>query len=1230
MIKIAFVSTVDSDDLVFEEAYEEIKDYLEFRILNSKYSKREFKEFLEFVKKSNIVFTKLMGGKSAFKGFDELRRITLEYNIPFLPLPTLNEVYPDLLEATTVEEDVKEKVIKYLSYEGVENYKNLLLYLASTFGNTSIKYEEPKPMPWQGIYYKGRYFEDLEGYLSFLNISKEEIEKKPTVGILFYRNWFIANNVDYVDDLINIVERKGGIPIAIFSSHLKNDLGALGTLETFRRFFYMDGKPIIDSLINTTMFTLSMGIREDYLEEPQFLKELNIPILQGIVSTGYIEEWERSVGGLNPIDLVIGMAMPEFDGAIIHFPIGGKKKIKEGRVGVPIVKYKSIRDRCEKIVDLALKYGDLKLKENRDKKIGIIFHNYPPRNDKIACAFGLDSPESVVNILKELKRRDFLVEKLYKNGNELMENILNHVTNDKRFLSEEIVKKTVGNIDKETYRRWFNSLSEKVRNELIKHWGSIPGEVMNFNGKIIVPGIINGNVFISLQPPRGFGEDPSKIYHCPDMPPSHYYIAYYRWIKEVFKADAIVHVGKHGNLEWLPGKCLGLSKDCYPDINMELPNIYPYIVNNPGEGTQAKRRSYATVISHLIPPMTISDLYGELSELEGYIGDYYEVETQEKKEFLKENILNKIKELKLQEDLMDGRIIEKLVDTLEDKEFEDLLSKVHDYLEELKYRQINEGLHIMGIPLEGDRLINMIFMIVRYQFDYLKEISKVLNYNWEELDEHPGRYQKIIDEIYRCGISLLQEYSEYNFQEEHIEDLKTLPINSNLRDLLKVVSKIYRNLMGVEEEIKHTVDALEGCYVPPRVAGSPTKDINSLPTGRNFYSCNPQEIPTKSAYEMGKKLAEDLINKYLGEEGRYPEYLGVIIWGSPTMRTRGDDIGEVLYLLGVKPVWNKMGRVVDTEIIPLEELKRPRIDLTLRISGLFRDTFPQVIELMDEAIKKVANLPEPEEMNFVKKHYRKEIEEKIKKGIDEKNARETSLYRIFSDKPGTYGAGVANLIDEKNWESVKDLAQVYVQWGGYAYGKDIYGIDAKEEFINRLSKIELTVKNEDSQEWDIFEGDDFNSYHGGLIAAVTHYSGKQPKSYIGDTSNKNRIKTKHLKEEGKLIFRSKILNPKWIEGMKKHGYKGGGDFSKYVDHIFAWDCTSNIIEDWMYEEIAKRYVFDREMEDFFRKNNPYALMNITERLLEAIGRGKWKASEEMEEKLRKKYLDIEGMIEEKL
>ncbi|ENN96255.1 cobaltochelatase [Methanocaldococcus villosus KIN24-T80] len=1198
MVKIAFISTVDNDDLTFEEAYKEIKDIIEFKILDAKCSEEEFKEFLKFVKDANIVFTKLMGGKEAFKYYDELKEFLLKNNIPFLPLPTTSEFYPELERDVTVSEEIKEEVRKYLSYEGVENYKNLLLYLANKFGDCSIPYDKPKPMPWQGIYYKGKCYENLEEYLKlFKDLNK------PKIGILFYRNWFISRNIEYVDYLIEIIEKKGGIPIALFSSHLKNEFGSLGIDENFKRFFYYNNKPIIDVLINTTMFTLSMGVKNDITNEPEFLIDLNVPILQGIVSTDYIENWIKGYS-INPIDLVIGMAMPEFDGAIIHFPIAGKEKVKDGDVGVPIIKYKAIKDRAEKIVDLAIKYANLRLKNNKEKRIAIILHNYPPRNDKIASAFGLDSPESVVRLLKELKKRGFHVERLYKNGNELINELLKYPTNDKNFITDEIIKKAVGKIKREDYKKWFNSLSEKVKKELIENWGEIPGNVMNFNGELIIPGIINGNIFISVQPPRGFNEDPSAIYHDPKKPPTHYYIAFYKWIKEVFKADAIMHIGKHGSLEWLPGKGAGLSKDCYPDICMELPNIYPYIVNNPGEGTQAKRRGYATIISHLIPPMTISELYGDLEELERMIDEYYETE-KEKKEFLKEEIKKKIKELKLDEDLIDKNI--------NANDFEELLREVHNYLQDLKNRQINDGLHILGKPLDGEKLINMIFMIVRYQFEYLKTIAKILNYDWDELNKNKGKNHKIIDKINKIGIEVIKEFIENEFK---IEKISVIKVNDELKKILEIIKNIYDNLMRVKEEIDYAVNALHGYYVPPKVAGAPTKDINCLPTGRNFYSCNPQEIPTKAAYEMGKRLAEELLKKYLEEEGKYPERVGLIVWGSPTMRTKGDDVAEFLYLLGVKPVWNKMGRVVDLEIIPLEELKRPRIDVIARVSGFFRDAFPQLLKLMDKAVNMVANLDEPDDMNFVKKHYKEEIK-KFKK-----------FYRIFSDKPGTYGAGISNLLESKNWKSLEDLAKVYVEWGGYAYGENTYGEEAKELFKYNLSKIELTVKNEDSQEWDIFEGDDFNSYHGGMIAAVRYYSKKKPKSYVGDTSC--GIKIKNLKEEGKEVFRTKILNPKWINGLKRHGYKGASDFSKYIDHIFQWDATSDIVEDWMYEKIAEKYVFDKKMEEFFKENNPYALLNITERLLEAIERGLWKADDEMKEKLRKKYLEIEGMIEERL
>ncbi|MBP2201317.1 cobaltochelatase CobN [Methanococcus voltae] len=1373
MIKIGFVSTTDSDDAIFVEALNQIKndlidkcnsdennennennnsnknnvnlsDYLGFKIYPYKSDEEKYLEFKEFSKNANIVFTKLMGGKDSFPQFEDFKEHLKNYNVPFLPLPTIGESHPELDEAVTVPNDVKLEVTKYLGLDGIENYKNLIIYLSQNFGKVSsaqskqqtnkstnrlknpiltLDFEKPKAVPWQGITWDNKYFEETEDYLKYLkekyNYSEEEIRSKPKIGVIFYRNFYISNNRQHIEFICNNLFEKGAIPIPVFYASLENDLGCIGIRKTFEKYFYANkvekfGETIIDALLNTSMFTLSMGTRTDLIEgEAEFLTNLNVPIIQANVLLNDFKQWHESIAGMSPMDLVIGVAMPEFDGCIIHFPISSSERLGYNELNTEIKKYIPIKDRAEKLVDMTLNYSVLNKKPSSDKKIAIVFHNYPPRNDKIACAHGLDSPESVLNILKTMKNAGYEVNTEYENGTELIKQMLNCATNDLRYMTEDKIKNAVGKINREDYKEWYDTLSDKVKKELVRDWGDIPGEVMNFDGNLIIPGILEGNVFISVQPQRGYSDNKEALYHSVDIVPPHHYIAYYKWIKNVFKADAVMHIGKHGTLEWLPGKGLGLSEDCYPDVCSELPNIYPYIVNNPGEGTQAKRRGYATIITHLIPPMTISEIYDDLMTLERSIDEYYELDGTEnknkindvadvdinnkgdiidmdkimtdKKKFLKQEIIEKIRELKLDEDLMDSKSFEDIgttgrknserttnteeesnstdecyinyLNSMCKEEFDDFLTKIHNYLEDLKTRQINDGLHIMGVPLYDTKLNNMLFMITRWQYQYLEILSGCMGYNWNELNEDKGKNHFIIDKIYEIGSNLLFEYEKLDFDKNKINELYDFcknPENANnlenienieimgkedvlynisltkdLKELLKTISDIHENLMKVDDELKNTVRGIAGEYIPPRIAGAPTRDTRCIPTGRNFYSCNPEEIPTTSANDLGIKLANQLIDKYVAEEGDYPEYLGVVVWSSPTMRTKGDDIAEILHLLGVKPVW-KNKKVIGTEVIPLEELKRPRIDVTLRISGLLRDTFPQIIYLIDDAIRVVAKLDEPDEMNFIKKHYKEEMTEKINSGMSEVEAEKTSLYRIFGDRAGTYGAGIAELITEQNWETVEDMGKVYVEWGCNAYGRDFYGVVAKDEFIRQLSRIQATVKNEDNQEGDILEGDDFNSYHGGLIAAVTHYSGKQPKSYIGDSSNPNKLETKHLKEECKQIFRTKIMNPKWIKGMKRHGYKGAGDMSKMIDNTFAWDATSNIADDWMYETIAKTYVFDKEMQEFFEENNPYAELNIIERLFEADARNMWNASEETLEKLRQRYLEIDGDLEENM
>jgi len=1246
LIKIGFVSTVPEDDLIFNRVLPSIKDMviIEFKIINAMSTEGQLEEFLEFVKEASVVFTKLMGGKDACPFFDALTAHLKEYNIPFIPLPSLGDSYAELDSASTVSDEIRLEVIKYLALGGEKNYENLLLFLSNQFSDRNIPYVEPESMPWQGIYYKNKYFEKVEDYLqSNRNYSPSKI----TIGMLFFRTWWISDNLEFIDYLIEKIEKANANVIPLFFA-APNDFDSLGLEKSIAKYFYQKNKPLVDVIINTSGFFLRTGLSSNNVEDKTtFLEELNVPLLQGMVALGYIEEWRDSVQGLTPFDVIMNGVMPEFGGVIIYFPIAGKmQELSEENISLTNrLKLKPIPDRAEKIVQMAIRYGILKKKPNKDKRVGIIFHNYPPKNDLIGSAFGLDAPQSVLKLLKAMKERGFTVEYIPENSNELISKMTESATSDPRFLTDKHVEQSVGRVSGEEYKKWFSSLSQKVSEELEMQWGEVPGEFFNYDGVLILPGMVNGNIFIGIQPPRGFEADDSTVYHDPDLPPTYHYIAFYKWINEVFKADVLVHVGKHGTLEWLPGKGFGLSWDCYPDICMELPNIYPYIINDPGEGIQAKRRSYATIVDHMIPPMTFSELYDELFRLERAIEEYYEAMKADEKRTpaLRKEIVAMVKELNLSDDLEKRNIT--IIEEEEDIDpsvFEEFLEQLHVYLYEIKERQINDGLHVLGQPLEGDKLVETVFIIMKTsdgKVPSLREaVSESLGYEYKEIlkienfNEKFGKTNaQLLDKVNSLALSLLKEFFQHGFEKEEISKLKTLEITPKIREILEhITDSVIPNLKLVTLEIENVLRGMEGQYISPGPSGCPTRDTSILPTGKNFYTCDPREIPSPTAYIVGKQMGDNLLKRHLEETGKYPESLGMVVWATQIMRTKGEDIGEILYLLGVKPEYDEKNYVVGVEPIPLEELKRPRIDVTLRVSGLVRDTFPDILDLVDDAIQLVASLEEPEELNFIRKNFLFEVAEKIAEGMTEKEAKETSLFRIFSDKPGSYGGGISELIEQRNWQSLEDLAKNFVSWGSYVYGKNKFGLKASEEFIKRLSKIEVTVKNEDSQEWDFFEGDDWAEYHGGLISAVTFYSGKSPKSFKGDTTDLENVKTRSVKEEAAIVFRTKVINPKWMEGMKKHGYHGAGDFSKYIDHIFFWEATSQIIEDWMFEEVAETYVFSEEMREFFEEHNPYALMNIIEKLLEAIERGLWEADEKMKEKLKRAYLQMEATIEERL
>ncbi|MCB0214332.1 MAG: cobaltochelatase subunit CobN, partial [Anaerolineae bacterium] len=720
---------------------------------------------------------------------------------------------------------------------------------------------------------------------------------------------------------------------------------------------------------------------------------------------------------------------------------------------------------------------------------------------------------------------------------------------------------------------------------------------------IALAGLDMGNVFVALQPPRGYGMDPDAIYHTPDLPPTHNYYALYKWLSTSqqdggWGADAIVHMGKHGTLEWLPGKGIGLSLDCYPDAFLaDLPLVYPFIINNPGEGTQAKRRAHAAVVDHMIPPMTSADVYGELATLTQLVDEYYQVEQMDpsKLPLVQQQIWQLMQQTNLDQDITElmGRIdhgdhthewdgsytddgTPLTLAEMNATDFSHLLEDIDGYLCELGSLQIRDGLHTLGYIPEGDQLCHLIRALTRIPNGNIPslrgEVAAWLGFDLETLLAERGKRLEtgdwrletitaqwlersyatqadIIELVDELCLNLIQHLAAHDFDVKSVESaiktiLKDSPISttqlqitnyqspiSNLQSpisnpqspLTFICTTLVPLIRHNGDEIDNTLKALNGGYIPAGPAGAPTRGMaHILPTGRNFYAVDPQAIPSQAAWRVGQQLADELIARYQAEENEFPETIGLSIWGTSAMRTHGDDIAQCFALLGVRPVWQAESRRVKAfEIIPLDELNRPRVDVLMRISGFFRDAFPHLIDLMDQAAHRVALLDEPVEQNFVRKHFLRDLADQIAVGRTDEEATRRASYRVFGSKPGAYGAGILPLIHEQNWQDEADFAQAYINWGGYAYGQHIYGDDAREEFRGVLGGVQVAVKNQDNREHDIFDSDDYLQYHGGMIATIRALNGRNPKSYFGDNSNPERAEVHTLQHEANRVFRSR-------------------------------------------------------------------------------------------------------------
>ncbi|MCT9092756.1 cobaltochelatase subunit CobN [Streptomyces sp. ASQP_92] len=1154
-----------------------------------------------------LVVVRLLGGVRAWQ--DGLDRLTAS-GLPVVVLT--GEQAPDaqLMAASTVPVGIAAEAHAYLAHGGPANLDQLARFLSDTVLLTGHGFEPPAPAPSWGPL--ERTAKAVQG---------------PTVAVLYYRAHHMSGNTAFVDALCGAIEDAGARPLPLYVSSLRDPEPAL--IEELRA---------ADAIVTTVLAaggtkpaTASAG-GDDESWDAGALSGLDVPILQALCLTGSRSAWEENDEGVSPLDAASQIAVPEFDGRLITVPFSFKEIDEDG-----LPSYVADAERAARVAGIAVRHARLKHIPAADKRIALVLSAYPTKHSRIGNAVGLDTPASAVALLRRLRAEgyDFGPEEeipglVSGDGDELIRALIDAGGHDQEWLTEEQLAANPVRIPAADYKRWYATLPEELRENVERHWGPPPGEMFldrsrvgqggDPEGDIVLAALRRGNLLILIQPPRGFGENPIAIYHDPDLPPSHHYLAAYRWIAANtadggFGADAMIHLGKHGNLEWLPGKNAGLSAACGPDAALgDLPLVYPFLVNDPGEGTQAKRRVHATLIDHLVPPMARADSYGDIARLEQLLDEHAQIAAMDpaKLPAIRAQIWTLIQAAKLDHDLG-------LEDRPEDEGFDEFIMHLDGWLCEIKDVQIRDGLHVLGNAPAGADRVNLVLAILRARQIWggttaLPGLREALG-----LDESAAT-RTSADEAEEQARALVQLMDDAGW------DLAAIPAEQpqQVRAILEFAAReVVPRLAATTAELDHTVHALNGGFVPAGPSGSPLRGlVNVLPTGRNFYSVDPKAVPSRLAWETGQALAESLAERYRADNGSWPTSVGLSLWGTSAMRTAGDDVAEAMALLGVRPVWDDASRrVTGLEPIPLDELGRPRIDVTLRISGFFRDAFPHTIGLLDDAVRLAASLDEPADVNYVRAHTQADLAEHG----DERRA----TTRIFGSRPGTYGAGLLQLIDSRDWRTDADLAEVYTVWGGYAYGRELDGRPARDEMETAYKRIAVAAKNTDTREHDIADSDDYFQYHGGMVATVRALRGTAPEAYIGDSTRPETVKTRTLVEETSRVFRARVVNPKWIEAMRRHGYKGAFELAATVDYLFGYDATTGVVADWMYDKLTETYVLDPANREFLQNANPWALHGIAERLLEAESRGMWaKPDPAVLEALRQVYLETEGDLED--
>jgi cobaltochelatase CobN len=1237
-MKITFVTVSSPAIRCLVEAGKEIKEkypgVLDLHIYYGKedLSEKTGKNLIEDIKNSNLVFVDLMGSPSSlikyvYIGLEGCNGHIIPYgsgakeymclgSFTFESMKSENKK----MDMSTVEKmrgtaetlgkvmpgkmrDMRNysNIMKYFKKSDEYNILNMLYLMLRDYGNIKDipKPLEPKEVEGAGICnpQSMHFYDNYEEYIEDFPYDK----LKPIVAMLFYGHTYPTDTSSSVAEIKKRIEEFANVlPIGISGNFKGNE-------DEIRNILLKTTAKPIDLIVNFMSFRLGAGpMGGDSQAAVNLLEEIDVPYFHPyFMSRRTIKEWKDSIQGCSSSEVLISVMLPELDGCIETYPVGAMDEPKyDEEFDVMTDELNLIDERVDKLITRIQSYIRIRHMENKDKKIAIICYNYPPGESNLFGGAFLDTFNSIENILKNLHENNYDLAPLTKE--ELMGKFtVGGIVNSGKY--SDAYDKMIKYPDKKYKKDLENSFDY---DEMIKEWGNSPGNIMvSDNNEFLIPGIVDRNIFIGLQPTRGIHEEIERVYHNKTMPPHHQYIAFYKWIKEEFKADAIIHVGTHGTLEFLKGKECGMSGDCYPDrLLTDIPHIYLYYCGNPSEATIAKRRSHANLVGYQPPVFIQGELYGDYSRLMSLIDNYHQSILLAPQ--TSEDILLEIKELSAKLNLSED------------------LDEIESELYRMKRSLIPRGLHTFGKGYSVEESKEYAKGILRYSRNGIQSIRELIaNSKGYDLDEllDKGQYE-IVKEIDNEAEKIVDFYFETNELEElsYIDKKNIGEYIDSLNYGIKIVESARES-----HEMEGLLRVLDGKYNPAKLAGDIYRHPKILPAGYNLFQFDPRLVPTKTAYNRGEKICKNTLEVYKKEKGCYPLSTAVILWGMETSRTQGETFSQILAYLGVRMSEKSSTWEPKFDIIPVEELGRPRIDVTINMCGFFRDMFPNLIESLSEIFEILWQLDESDEENYFKRNTKRIYKKLLDEGYEEKEALELAVSRIFGPRGGSYGTGITKIIETKNWEEEEQIGKAYIDNLQYVYNNKSRGKKIEGLYEENLKTVDIISQIRSNHEYEITDLDHYYEFVGGLSKSVEMVRGEKAQVYITDTTG-DRLHSESIEKSIGRGIRTRVLNPKWINGMLEHQYHGVQKIADRFENIMGLAATTNRVEEWIYEDVYSSYVEDEELRKKLVENNPYAYMDILEHMMEYYNRGYWDADEKKIEKIKELYLELEDNIEEKI